>query len=341
MNKTTSKKILIIRFSALGDVAMTVPVIASFAGQYPEHEVIVLTRKNFTEVFSMINGNVKVIGVDFNQEYDGLSGLFILFTEIRKLKPDVVIDLHAVLRSHLLRLMFAFTGIKTLKLKKGRNEKKHLTRKTKKVFKPLLSTFERYASVFGRAGFNIDLSQPPVLQPLLTREFSDTGLIQIGIAPFAKHQGKIYPPEKMEEVIRLLSEENIYRIVLFGGGKKETEMLEMFQNKYPNTISLAGKYCMTDEISLMSYLKVMVSMDSANMHLAALAGTQVVSVWGSTHSFAGFGAWQQPDENKIEVELSCRPCSIYGNKPCYRGDMACMHLIAPETIVAKIKSCIK
>jgi ADP-heptose:LPS heptosyltransferase len=341
MKKVKSKKrILVIRFSALGDVAMTVPMIASLAAQYPEHEVIVLTRKNYTELFSMISGNISVVGADLKDTHAGLSGLLILFSEIRKLKPNVVVDLHSVLRSHLLRILFALTGVKTRKINKGRREKEKLTRQTNKVFLPLLSTFERYALVFKRAGFRINPYLRPVLNPLLTREFSETGKIQIGIAPFAKHEGKIYPPEKTEEVIRLLSEENLYRIVLFGGGKKETEMLEKFQSKYPHTISIAGKYNLTDEISLMRQLKVMVTMDSANMHLAALAGTQVVSIWGATHSYAGFGAWDQPESNKVEIELDCRPCSVYGNKTCFRGDMACMNRISPEMIIEKIKKCL-
>jgi ADP-heptose:LPS heptosyltransferase len=81
-------------------------------------------------------------------------------------------------------------------------------------------------------------------------------------------------------------------------------------------------------------------MDSANMHLAALSGVKVVSIWGATHSFSGFGAWNQPNESKVEIYLDCRPCSVYGEKFCYRGDMACMNRISPEMIVEKIKSCL-
>ena len=90
----------------------------------------------------------------------------------------------------------------------------------------------------------------------------------------------------------------------------------------------------------MSHLDVMISMDSSNMHLASLTDTPVVSIWGATHPFAGFLGWRQTTDNAIQISLDCRPCSIFGNKPCLRGDYACMQNIAPETIVEKVKSII-
>lgn len=75
-----------------------------------------------------------------------------------------------------------------------------------------------------------------------------------------------------------------------------------------------------EELILMSNLDVMVSMDSANMHLASLTGTPVVSVWGATHPYAGFLGCNQKEENAVQVSMPCRPCSIFGNKPCQRGD---------------------
>ena len=88
----------------------------------------------------------------------------------------------------------------------------------------------------------------------------------------------------------------------------------------------------------MSHLEVMLSMDSANMHLASLTGIPVVSVWGATHPLAGFMGWNQSKDNAIQVDLDCRPCSIFGQKPCKRGDYACLNQIKPETIVEKINT---
>ena len=89
----------------------------------------------------------------------------------------------------------------------------------------------------------------------------------------------------------------------------------------------------------MSQLDVMYSMDSANMHLASLVNTQVVSFWGATHPYAGFMGWNQCLENVVQVdELTCRPCSIYGQKTCYRKDYACLNRITPKQIINRIEN---
>ena len=93
---------------------------------------------------------------------------------------------------------------------------------------------------------------------------------------------------------------------------------------------------MEQELILMSHLDVMVSMDSANMHLASLTATPVVSIWGATHPMAGFLGWNQNIENVVQLNMDCRPCSIYGQKPCIHGDFRCMTGIKPEMILEKI-----
>lgn len=82
---------------------------------------------------------------------------------------------------------------------------------------------------------------------------------------------------------------------------------------------MIGKLNMRTELNLMSHLDVMLSMDSANMHLASLVNIPVVSIWGATHPYAGFMGWKQLPVNTVQLDLSCRPCSVYGQKPCWRG----------------------
>ena len=121
------------------------------------------------------------------------------------------------------------------------------------------------------------------------------------------------------------------RFFLFGGGSREAELLKGVAERH--------KCCTVEPgLLLMSNLDVMVSMDSANMHLASLVGTTVVSVWGATHPYAGFMGWNQKEENAVQVTLPCRPCSIFGNKPCRRGDYACLRQIEPSDIIQKIEN---
>ena len=142
--------------------------------------------------------------------------------------------------------------------------------------------------------------------------------------------------EKMERVIELLLErEPNCRIFLFGGGAEERELLTRWESRHDRCIcALLGS--LYNELVLMSHLDTMVSMDSANMHLASLTGTRVVSVWGATHPFAGFMGWNQSPADAVQTTLPCRPCSIFGNKPCLHGDYPCLNSITPEEIVERV-----
>jgi ADP-heptose:LPS heptosyltransferase len=160
----------------------------------------------------------------------------------------------------------------------------------------------------------------------------------LGIAPFAMHKGKIYPLELQETVIKHFAGDSGVKIFIFGGGKSEKDIIDCWASVYPSVVSMVGKLSMSDELILMSKLDVMYSMDSANMHLASLVGTPVVSLWGATHPYAGFMGWNQSVENAVQVDLFCRPCSIYGQKPCYRHDYACLNQITPESIIKRIEN---
>ena len=162
----------------------------------------------------------------------------------------------------------------------------------------------------------------------------------IGIAPFAKHDGKIYPIELQEQVVAYFAEKSNIRVFLFGGGSKEKAIFEEWVNKYPTLTSMIGKLTMSQELQLINQLDVMLSMDSANMHFASLVNTPVVSIWGATHPYAGFMGWNQKEENAVQKEMPCRPCSVFGQKPCLRGDYACLREITPQQIIEKIEQVI-
>ena len=147
----------------------------------------------------------------------------------------------------------------------------------------------------------------------------------IGVAPFAKHRGKIYPVDEMEQVVACLSKCEDYTVFLFGGRGYEEAILEQWEFQYPRVKSVVGKYALDNELALISQLDVLLCMDSANMHFASLVGTRVI----------------QDSGDVIQENLPCRPCSVFGQKPCLRGDWACMTLITPERIVEKVKASIK
>ncbi len=335
--------ILIIRFSAFGDVAMTIPVIYSFATQHPMHSITVLSRKAYAPLFAGMPGNVEFLGVDLEEDYKGIKGLNRLFRELKQKKFFYVADFHDVLRSRYLRFRFLLSGSTVAHINKGRGGKRRLTRRRWKICVRQRSSFDRYARVFESLGFKLTLNFNSIYGKSKGNPELFSGITGgkenfkwIGIAPFAQYPGKIYPSGKMDQLIYLLSKDKEVKIFLFGGGEKERRLAELWAEIYPRVVSVIGKLDMDGELALMSRLDVMLSMDSANMHLASLVGTPVVSVWGETHPYAGFMGWNQPEENAVQIDLPCRPCSVFGNKPCRRKDYACMQLIKPEVIVEKI-----
>jgi ADP-heptose:LPS heptosyltransferase len=334
------KKILVIRFSALGDVAMTIPVLASFARTYPEHQIVFLSRQSKKSLFENIAPNIRFYGADFNHKHKGIKGLWLLYRKLSESNFDHIVDLHGVLRSHIIRILFFLSGTPVSLIRKGRFEKFLLTGKYYRKLIPLRSSFERYRQVFLRAGFSFEADKSFSLK-LKTPENhvnkTDNQLVyKIGVAPFARHTGKIYPHEKMTELLRQLSVMKQVQVYLFGGGKEEIRKMQAWTDEMPVLHIFAGRSDLKEEIAAMQDMNVMLTMDSANMHLASLAGTRVVSLWGATHPYAGFTGWNQSASDIIQLELPCRPCSVYGNKPCYRKDYACMNGIEPQTIIDKL-----
>ena len=335
--------ILVIRLSAPGDVAMTIPVLHSFQKKYPSVRLTILTNRRLAPLFK--NLNASLFFAETKTEHKGFTGLFKLFRQINasnKEKPiDAVADLHNVLRSQVIRALFKVKGIKSVSINKGRAGKKELTRKENKILRQLPATFERYRNVFRELGFDFDDRFKTIFEtrPSLTEKIiSLTGTKQsrwIGIAPFAAYKEKMYPLEKMEKVVEELYENSADKLIFFGSGA-DGEMLKVWSERFRNIIIAAGKLNLEEELILMSYLDVMISMDSANMHFASLVNVPVVSIWGATHPFAGFMGWGQSIDNTAQIDLYCRPCSVFGNKPCYRGDHACMNQLSPSLVIEKI-----
>jgi len=332
----STKHILVIRLSAMGDVAMTVPVLRAFTTQYPEVKLTVLTRVFFTPFFRDLE-NVSVFPADLKGTHKGVLGLYKLSKELKKLDIDAIADLHNVLRTNILKCFFL--GKPFVQIDKGRAEKKALV--SGKTFQQLKTTHERYADVFRKLGFPLDIANPKFpnrvalnskLQDLVGADTKKW----IGMAPFAAHESKMYPLDLMEQVIETLSK--THKILLFGGGKKEVDILDAYQSKYENVINLAGKLILDEELDVISNLDVMLSMDSGNAHMAAMLGVKVITIWGVTHPYAGFAPFNQPEDFALlsdREQFPLIPTSIYGNK-FLEGYQDAARSITPERVVEKI-----
>ena len=338
--------LLIIRFSALGDIAMAVPVVASLARQYPDLRITVLSRPFARVLFEGLAPNVGFMGADIKKEYAGLRGMNALYRRLVAKNITAVADFHNILRSNYLRLRFNLGHYHVAHINKHRRGKHRLTRSNDKVMEQQPTSFHNYFEVLDRLGYTVEPTFTSIFPPegghlrLLPHVIGEKKKFQqwIGIAPFAAHKGKIYPKQNMEKVIvQLIQRHPSCRIFLFGGGGDEKVVIDGWAEKYKNCVNASAVVGgLKNELILMSHLDVMISMDSANMHLASLTATPVVSIWGATHPFAGFMGWHQNPDNAIGLNLPCRPCSVYGNKPCLRGDYACLKNISPEMVLEKV-----
>lgn len=301
---------------------MTVPVFREFLAQNPDVQVVMVSRSQFKDLFDNIP-NLIFKGIDF-EDYKGFLGLRKLGkTLLKEFKPDYIADLHDVIRTKTLDIFFIKNGFKVLKINKGKEEKEKLTDVWNLDKMALRLTCERYADVFRAMNFRLELSH---------RYPENNQKSGIGIAPFAQHKGKMLPLEKTFEVAKILATR--HKLYFFGGGKSEINILDSWADQIPNTENLAGKLSLKEELQKIAELEVMISMDSANMHLASLVGTRCISVWGSTHPYAGFLGYGQSEKDVVQVkDLTCRPCSVFGDKACYRGDWACLEEIDIQKII--------
>ncbi|MCH1910901.1 glycosyltransferase family 9 protein [Leptospira noguchii] len=342
--------LLVMRFSAMGDVALMAPAIIAIAAKYTNIQLTIVTRGNYAPFFYNIP-NVNVVGFNLKR-YRGILGLYRLFLEINKLGPyEKVIDLHSSVRSRLISLLFSIRGIGVFRIVKGRKEKLRQIRQKKKILTPLPHTVDRYLKVFEHAGYPASARKGPWINvdpesKMFAKEFFESQNIQkkeslwIGFAPFAGHALKEWPREKSKILLKLLLDEFTGVKIFLFGSKEESKILLQWRQDLEESVKIVsgGKLGIRGELGIMERMDVMIGMDSSNVHIAALLKRPVIGIYGTTHPYSGFAPFGQEDSGVLQIDnLSCRPCSIYGNTTCYRKDFACMEWIQPEDVIKRIR----
>ena len=331
----------------MGDVALTVPSIRGLLHSNEKLRITLATKKIYFPFFYGIP-RLTLFEGDFKARHKGFLGLIRLFFDLKKTGSyDYVIDLHNVLRTWILSFLFKLSGARVRTIFKGRKDKEGLLQGKK--YGPLKSTTGRYLETFKSVQIELTSAAVPVLsfspesEKEATKFIDDHNLTKdqtwIGIAPFALHKLKTWPLNNVTRLIELIKQNSDSKILLFGGGMKEKANLDEVIGGNENCIGVIGELSLGAEIALIKKLDFMISMDSGNMHIAALVGTKTVSIWGGTHPFAGFEAYQQNPAYMIQVskeKLPCRPCTIYGKGECKRDDFACMEWISPADVYNKL-----
>lgn len=327
---------LIIRLSTIGNVAMTVPVIASVSRRYPNDKFIIASKKDLGAMFASMP-NVEFREVDNHLNW---RGVWALWKEWRK-EIDVVVDLQSVLRTRVFRLFMLLSGKRVKGVRYGRIRKHLITVWGIGKTWTLPTEFERYADTFRRAGLETDeeFESLPVNEQaaaVVQERFGAKEGRWIGLAPFAKSRSNMLPYRVTKDIIEQLTKDEQTHVFLFGAGKIESEMLRQWASVFPRTTSVAGQLKLEEELELMRHLDVMLCMDSANQHLSSLVGLRAISVWCATHPMIGFQGWKQSNEDIIQRhDLRCRPCACHGTNYCRYHNYACRQIEA-ENIIQQI-----
>ena len=340
-NNQHLRNVLVMRLSVLGNVAMTIPVLYPVCKANPDTRFIMLTKMWPASMFHDRPANLKVVDFDVKGSHSGLIGLLKLAAQLHKLYDiDAVADLHNVSGTWIIDAYMKLKGARIARLDREKPKRRALV--SHRTNEPLTPIHDRYRNVFTQLGFEApddfthlyDGRDWPT-SPLVPDK--EEGQRWIAISPFSSHKHKTYPLEQMEQVIAELSKRENYWLFLMGGGKQEKIARRSIARKYKRVVSMAEvKHKFIDEYALLGKCDLMLTMESANMHLASLVDLQAMTVWGPTSPACGYLGYNQVIEDDIQLDMGCRPCSITGDKACKYGDYRCLKNIKPEYIVQRV-----
>ncbi|GBU07972.1 glycosyl transferase family 1 [Bacteroidales bacterium] len=347
-------KTLVVRYSQIGDVLISIPLIYSLAKQNPGDNFTVLTNPKFVGLFAQMPCNVVLMPMIYRKKKIPLRGLLYLMQRyFLVLKLLLFSDFDKVV---LLQNGSFEDQLKWIyELKKSKvsmiNLKSFLS--PQKLQKPFVASTESlldiFISTFAHVGYcnltkEFDISYYKNTEnklALLSKNEIDAKRILVGIAPFSRLEAKVFPLDEMEKVIDYFKDYPNVQVLIFGGGENEKRIAENWKAKFPSIIPLIGKLSFDEELIVIAACKLMVSMDSANLHLASLLKIPAVSIWGPSHPDLGYYPYNEKKENAILLNLSCSPCSFWGENACTnKRKYACMD-ISPKIVIYKIESLLK
>lgn len=336
-------RLVVLRFSALGDVTLLVPVVQHLATLHPDKRITVVSRPHLAPLFEPLP--VDFFPVDLKGTYKGVQGLWRLSRHLHRAYRSEgyrVFDQHAVLRTYLVGFFLRLRGKKVWRLRKDRPGRKALTAPPPKKLKPLPHVSQRYWSTFYRGG--LVGPDPPPTWPVPVYEMTETtgdwwaqarGSLNLGFAPTAAHASKRWPRQYSLALLKRLARKKQAKVWLLGGPAEKAELEALLRESGAAGGVLAGRYRFDQEIALLGRMDALVAMDSFNMHLGALAAVPLLVIWGGTHPAAGFAPVPTGPQEHLAVpqeELACRPCSIYGRGDCPRQDFACLTGVVPSRV---------
>ncbi|MDG2450630.1 MAG: glycosyltransferase family 9 protein [Saprospiraceae bacterium] len=329
MSRSKKKKALVIRFSSIGDIILTTPVIRSLALQ-GDYEVHLLTHQKFTHV---LKDNPHLEKIHSFEE-----SIWTTSKKISNHHYDIIIDLHKSIRSYLLRLfllrkVYGFNKLRIkrwwrTKINKDLKDDNHIALRFIDALTPLKLSYD---------GGGLDYYIPQKDRIVLSGRNSTK---KIALIPGANFYSKTIPTEKLIAIISQWPDLDFH---ILGGEKEIGKFNEL--NIYPNVQNHCGQLSLAQSASIIEQSDLIICTDTALMHISAALKKNIISIWGGTVPGFGFYPFFPPDKGSFKiienVSLSCRPCSKSGKTHCPKSHFNCMKTISTNEIQKEIKNYIE
>jgi len=340
----TPNKILVLRFSSIGDIVLSSPLLRVLRKRFPQSQIDYVTRKEYAE---LVRSNQNI---NYTYEFDvgeGFSGLRALKKKIQNEGYDLLIDIHGSLRSRYVR---SFLGsVLLVTINKREKERAALIKHKKDLYKDAVPVWQRYIEAVEQFdirddGKGLELHIPDEILFGISGRMAGLNLNHyekvVGLCPTARHMTKCWPKERFLELGARLARDRDAKVLLFGG-IADADYCDGIARAIDGIAgtgradNLSGKFSLLESAAAMDYCDVVVTNDSGLMHLAEARQRNLVAVFGST--VRQFGFFPQ-NKNSVVVErtgLSCRPCSHIGRSSCPEGHFRCMNEISVDVVMAQ------
>jgi len=323
-------KVLLVRFSSIGDIVLTTPVIRTLKAARPDWEIHYLTKPGYRDllVHHPDLEQVHVLAENFGQTLQAL----------RREDFTHIIDLHANLRSLRLKLGLRASSSTVRKY----NWQKYRLVRTKRLRRPIPHIVSRYEDTlrpFGiaPAGNPLALYLPPGLETWAQETLAQAGFpggrVPLAVVLGATHRTKRWLPEHFVTLLRRYQRP----VLLLGGPDARAEADTLLSTLQLPIFDAVGQYGLLEAAALMKQARKVLTHDTGFMHIAAAFGLEVYSLWGSTVPALGMTPWQTPHVLLEGPDLPCRPCSKIGFDQCPEGHFRCMRELRPEQVLTALE----
>ncbi|MEW6087783.1 MAG: glycosyltransferase family 9 protein [bacterium] len=329
-------KILIIRFSSIGDIVLTSPVLRAVRNKYPESFISMLIKEEFMPLVADCPYLDEVIVFKKN------GGVINLAKKLRENKYDIIIDIHHNLRS--LYLDYTLSTEKRLIYKKRILKRWLLLNLHLNLMDKNAGVIDRYFEALKPLGIEndknglelwINRNDEEKAIEFLRKHDDNVREIFIGLAPFAHWETKCWPLDYYVKLINLITREINCRFIVFGGPGDGEKLGSSFKNLTNKPVMALGALNLMAQAALLKRCCYFISNDTGLMHIADAAGVPLLTFFGPTVREFGFAP---VNKNSVVLsrDLKCRPCSLHGSRNCPRGTLECLKLITPEEAAEKV-----